>query len=133
MPAIYPSAKESFLKKEISWINDPIVAILVGTNSYTYSPFHASLADVPVSARIAMSGTLINRTADSGVADADDTTFLSVFGNVADAVILVKYTGTELQSPLVCYLDSGVNLPVNPDGSNITLNWSNGASKIFKI
>lgn len=80
-----------------------------------------------------MSGTLANRTADSGVADADNTTFLSVFGNAADAVILVKYTGTELQSPLVCYLDSGVNLPVNPDGSNITLNWSNGASKIFKI
>lgn len=131
--AIYPAAKQAFLQAEIDWVNDPVVALLVGTNSYTYSPFHASLADVPATARVALSGTLANRTATYGVADADPITFLSVFGDLANAVILVKYTGTDIASPLLAYLDDGVNLPVNPDGGNITVNWSNGASKIFKI
>ena len=55
--AIYPSAKQAFMKAQIDWDTDPVVALLIGTNSYTYSPFHASLADVPAAARVAMSDT----------------------------------------------------------------------------
>jgi len=137
--AIYPAAKEKMLNGQIDWLNDPIVAVLVstgttsGSNAYTFSPYHASFADVPAGARVAMSGTLTVRTSTYGVADAADTVLLSVFGNVASAVLLVSYTGTDIQSPLIAYLDEGVNIPVNPDGGTITLQWSNGNSRIFAL
>lgn len=119
---------------QLSWLTDPVVAVLVGTQYYTYSDAHASLLDLPVTARIAASGTLTGRTAVLGVADADDTSFGSVTGNAAQAVVLTTDTGTEATSYLIAYLDSaGSTLPVNPDGSIISLAWSNGQNKIFSL
>ena len=118
MDRLYSAAKEKFLSGELNWLTDPVVAVLVGTQHYTYSDAHATLSDLPVIARIAVTtGTLTGRTATLGVADAEDTTFGTVLGNVANAVILCVDTGVEATSGLIAYLDSGVGLPVNPDGS----------------
>lgn len=131
---LYPSAKEKFMSGQLNWLTDPIVAVLVGTQYYTYSGAHVSLLDLPLAARIAASGTLSNRTATLGVADADDTSFGTVIGNPAQAIVLATDTGTDASSYLVAYLDTaGTTLPVNPDGSVISVAWSNGASKIFAI
>lgn len=131
---IYPTAKQRFLSGQLNWLTDPISAVLVGTQYYTYSDAHATLLDLPVAARIAASGTLTNRTAVLGVADADDTSFGSVIGNPAQAVVLAMDTGVDATSYLVAYIDTaGSTLPVNPDGSVISLAWSNGAFKIFSL
>lgn len=119
---------------QLNWLTDPVVAVLVGTQYYTYSDAHATLLDLPVTARIAASGTLTNRTATLGVADADDTSFGSVIGNSAQAVVLASDTGVDATSYLIAYIDTaGSTLPVNPDGSTISLVWSDGADKIFSL
>ena len=133
MNAIYPNAKELFLTGQLDWLSDPIVAVLVSTQFYTYSPNHATLLDLPVTARVAASGTLTGMSVLGGVVDADDTTFGSVTGNVASAVILTRDRGTDASSNLICYLDSGTSFPVSPDGGVINLVWSNGSSRIFSI
>jgi hypothetical protein len=132
--AIYPACKELMLTNQFDWLTDPIVAVLVGTSNYTYSQFHATLADVPPAARVAVSGTLTGRTVSSGIVDANDTQFGSTIGNPVNAVILCSYTGSDLLSPLVAYLDQAASgLPLNPNGQPILITWSNGASKIFSL
>lgn len=134
MDHLYPSAKQAFLSGQLNWLTDPVVAVLVGTQYYSYSDAHATLLDLPLLARIAVTtGTLDNRTATLGVADADDASFGSVIGNMANAIILCTDTGTDGTSRLIAYLSSGSGVPVNPDGSVINVVWSNGASKIFAI
>lgn len=134
MDAIYPSAKQAFLSSAINWLSDPVICVLISTGNYTYSSAHASLADVPMAARIAASGTLANRTALLGVADADDVTFGTTFGNVINAVILCSNTGTDISSPLIAYLDQALSgLPLNPNGNPITVVWSNGSAGIFAL
>jgi hypothetical protein len=130
--AIYPSAKEKFLNNTLNWLTDPVVCVLVGTSDYTFSAAHATLADVPAAARIAMSGTLAGRSATLGVADATDISFGSVTGNLVNAVILCSGTGSS--SPLIAYLDQAFSgLPLNPNGSPISITWDNGQSKIFAL
>jgi len=128
---LYPSGKERFLSGQLNWLTDPVVAVLVGTQYYTYSDAHATLLDLPLTARIAVTGTLTGRTATLGVADADDASFGSVIGNMGNAIILCTDTGTDATSALIAYLDTGGGVPVNPDGSVISIAWSNGANKIF--
>lgn len=134
MNRIYPRAKEAFMSGTLNWLTDPVVAVLVGTQYYTYSSAHATLLDLPVTARIAASGTLTNRTASLGVADADDVSFGTVIGSVAQAVVLTTDTGVDATSNLIAYLDqAGSTLPINPDGSEISISWSNGGYKIFSL
>lgn len=132
--AIYPAAKERFLSGTLNWLTDPVACVLVGTAGYTYSSAHATLADVPLAARIAISGTLANRTASMGVADASDVTFGTVFGSMVNAVVLCSNTGSDIHSPLIAYLDTAVaGLPLQPNGNPITITWDNGQSKIFAL
>ncbi len=130
--AWYLPGKEKFLTGQIDWVNDPIVAVLVGTANYTFSQYHGWLADVPVSARMGVSGTLVNRTGTYGVADADDTTVNSVgISYPVNAIILSGSTGNDATSALICYLGTGVNF--TPTGGNVLITWPNGASKIFAL
>lgn len=134
MDHLYPSAKQAFLSGQLNWLTDPIVAVLVGTQYYTYSDAHATLLDLPLQARIAVTtGTLANRTAALGVADADDASFGSVIGNMGNAIMLCTDTGSDSTSLLIAYLDAGAGVPVNPDGSIINVAWSNGDTKIFAL
>jgi len=131
---IYPSAKQKFLSGSLNWLTDPVVCVLVGTSNYTFSAAHASLADVPAAARIAVSGTLTGRSATLGVADAADITFGPVTGGNVNAIILCSNSGTDLTSPLIAYLDQAFSgLPLVPNGSPVAITWDNGQSKIFAL
>lgn len=130
---IYPAAKDRFLSGKLSWLTDPVVAVLVNTSYYVYSDAHATLLDLTVASRIAATGTLTGRTVLNGVVDADNVSFGSVTGNPAKAVVLTTDNGTDASSYLIAYLDSGTSFPINPDGGIIQLTWNNGASKIFAI
>lgn len=131
--ALYTAGKQALLTGGIAWGTDDIRAILIDAADYTVNlSTHDNLDDIPAAARVA-TVALTGETASGGVADAADTTFTAVSGDVSEAVVLYKHTGTEATSTLIAYIDTATGLPVTPNGGDITVTWSNGASKIFAL
>lgn len=131
--ALYDSGRNAFLKGEIDWENDTITVALIDTDDYTFSASHEFLDDVSGSAIVA-TAALSGMTAVDGVADADNVTFTSVSGDQSEALIIYKDTSDPETSQLIAYIDTAVSgLPVSPNGGDITVQWSDGPNKIFKL
>lgn len=130
--ALYDKGRESFLKGEISWNSDNIKVALVDTGTYTVAisshQYFSSVTGV-----VATSGNLTGKTTTNGVADASDVVLTSVSGVTCEALVIYQDTGTPSTSRLIAYIDSATGLPVTPNGSDLTIVWDNGASKIFKL
>jgi hypothetical protein len=132
--ALYDLGRQAFLEGTIAWLTDNIKAVLVDTAAYSPNlAEHANLSDIPGGARIATSGNLATKTSTAGVADADDLTFSGVTGTSCEALVLYKDTGVAGTSKLIGYFDTATGLPVSPNGGDITVQWDNGANKIFKL
>lgn len=132
--ALFDKGREAFLNADIDWANDDIRVILVDAADYTVNlTTHDALDDVALAARVAVSSALSSKTSTNGVADAADVTFPLVTGDQSEALILYKHTGTESTSLLIAYIDTATGLPVTPNGGDITVQWDNGANKIFKL
>lgn len=129
--AFYPKWKEALLQGlSDSTLNGTVKAALVDTGTYTYSSAHDFLNDL--SGIIATGVTLTSKTYADGYFDAADTTWPSVSGSTAEAIVIYIDTGNPATSRLVAYIDTGVTgLPVTPNGGNITAQWH--ASGIFRI
>lgn len=130
--ALYPKAKESFLKGEISVLSDTISITLIDTGQYTYSASHQFRSDVPNAAVISTTN-LSDKTAANGVFDAADATFSSVTGANAEALIIFQNTGSNSTSRLIAYIDSATGLPILPNGGDITVAFSSGSNRIFSL
>lgn len=131
---LYIAAKNAFLTGQMDWTSDTIKVSLV--RGYTLNQGHTMLADITSSGGtiVATSAALSSTTATGGVADADDTTFeLVPAGPACDTLIIFKDTGDPSTSPLIAYIDSGGNLPITPNGGDITVTWDDGAAKIFSL
>jgi ApbE superfamily uncharacterized protein (UPF0280 family) len=130
--ALYGKGREKFLSGDIAWDTDNIKVSLVDTGTYTVvidtHEFYSDLSGV-----VADSGNLASKTVALGVADAADVTFSSVTGSSAEALVIWKDTGTASTSPLIAYIDTATNLPITPNGGDITVAWDSGANKIFKL
>lgn len=122
--AWYPKFKEAALSGDVDLTTDDVRAILIDSADYTYSAAHDFLDDVAGGARVAVSPTLTTPVVTNGVFDADNTTFPSVAGDQSEVVLLYIHTGTDSTSRLVCYIDSGTNLPVTPNGLDIECQWN---------
>jgi hypothetical protein len=134
MNAKYARASEQFLSGQINWLSDPIKAVLLDTTVYVVNvATHQALSDIPVGARLAVSGTFSGKSASNGVADANDVAIVGVSGNPVRAVVLFKDTGVENTSTLICYLDQGLGLPLTPSGGTVNLVWDNGTNRIFAL
>jgi len=120
------------MTKQLDLLTDPVLGVLVSAG-YVTSHNHASLADIPVICRVAFSGTLENRAVVAGVFSADPTVASAVIGDDVVAVVLVSYSGTDSSSPLIAFLDQSSNLPANPTGGDLVLNWDTTTYKIFAI
>ena len=132
--AIYDPGRESFLKGEIAWQTDNIKCVLVKTSEgYTFSAAHQYLSSIDVGDRVATSGNLGTKTTTNGVADAADVTFSAVTGDDCGAVVIYKDTADPATSNLIAYIDDATGLPVTPNGGDITIQWDDGANKIFKL
>lgn len=136
--ALYDKAREAFLSQgtSIDIDGDNIKAALVRTDGGHYAVDLAAdefLDDIAGGDIIATSGNLASKTVAAGVFDAADVTFTTVSGAQVGAVVLYKDTGVAGTSPLIAYIDTATGLPLTPSGSDITVSWSNGASKIFKL
>lgn len=132
--ALYDKGREAFLNGGINWLSDDIRVILTDASDYTVSlATHQNLLDIPVAARVAVSSALTSKSSTNGVADAGDVTFPLVTGDRSEALIIYKHTGTESTSTLIAYIDTATGLPVTPNGGDITVQWDNGANKLFKL
>ena len=132
--ALYDKGRQAFLNGGINWLSDDIRVILTDASDYTVSlAEHQNLLDIPVAARVSVSSALGSKTSTNGVADAADVTFPLVTGDKSEALIIYKHTGTESTSTLIAYIDTATGLPVTPNGGDITVQWDNGANKLFKL
>lgn len=137
MNALYQLARTSFLTQNpsIDWDTDNIKIVL--TRSYTPNlTTDQFLSNVTGGGGtlVATSGNLTGKTVVNGVADADDVTFTAVAAGAAcDYIIGYKDTGVAGTSPLIFAINSATNLPVTPNGGDITCAFDAGANKIFSI
>lgn len=130
--ALYSKAKEAFLNSSINMVANTIIISLVDTGVYTYSASHQYRSEVSNSAVIS-STTLTNKTITNGVFDADDATFSSVTGANCEALLIFQDSGIQNTSRLIAYIDSATGLPILPNGGDISVAFSSGASKIFAL
>jgi hypothetical protein len=139
--ALFDPGREGFLAGEIDWDTAVIKVALV--RSYTFSAAHKFVSDVTTAGGVlhVTSSALTSKTVTSGVADAADVTFTAVAANASGHSILVFQSsavggGSDVAATLqrvIAYIDTGTNLPVTPNGGDITIAWDNGANKIFKL
>jgi len=138
----YPLGLKHFGFGDVVWkaaAGSTIKATLVDAADYTYNVAHEymNLDTMLAAAKVAVSSgmTLID-AATGGVLDANDVTWSTVSGDVAEAVVLWKDGGgggtsqsgtTDL---LLTYADDYTGLPVTPNSGNINCNWDNSANKI---
>lgn len=131
---LYDYGREGFLTGQIDWSSNTIRAVLVDTTQYTVNlNTDRWLSDIPSAARVSTSGPLTSKTTTAGIAGAANATFTAVSGNECAAIAIYKDTGTASTSRLIAYLTTAVNLPINPDGSNIEIQWDTSTNKIFKL
>lgn len=119
MNSYYTPFKDALGNKLIDLINDTIVAYAIDTADYTFDAAHEDLADLPVAARVAVSGALSGKTLVDGVFDSDNPTLPSVTGDEFEAVVLYDQTADKL----ISYFDG---YTVTPNGNNIDLNVDAG-------
>ena len=130
--ALYSKAKEAFLNGSINMVANTVTIALVDTGVYTYSASHQYRNEVSNSAIIS-STSLSSKTVTNGVFDADDATFTSVTGANCEALLIFQDTGVQSTSRLIAFIDSATGLPILPNGGDITVVFSSGASKIFAL
>lgn len=128
--AIYPLYKQALLDASTDVdINDGTVKVALSTAAYNsahqyYSSVSASTVGTPQ--------TINNTTVTNGLFDGDDVTYTAVTGSTVTALIIYIDTGNTATSRLVAFFDTSVtNLPVTPNGGNITITWN--ASGIFQL
>lgn len=129
---LYPRAKQDFLGAGLNLSSNTIKILLIDTGVYTFSTSHTARSDVPNTA-VVSTATLANKTITNGVFDADDATFTTVTGANCEALIIMHETGTQSTSRLIAYIDTATGLPILPNGGDITVRFSSGASKIFAL
>ena len=132
--ALYDAGRNAFAKGDIDWLNDTIKCQLLDADYTPNLSTNDFLDDVASAARVGTAQTLAGKTASAGVVDANDVVFTAVTNATNVTMILIyKDTGVEGTSQLIALYDTATNLPVTPNGGDITVQWSSGANKIFKL
>lgn len=99
-----------------------------GTDQYWSTPA-ANVVGTPVQ----LTSPTVTIASGNAVFNAANVTFTSVSGATATQIVIYKNTGTTTTSPLIANINVANNLPVTPNGSNITISWDTGANKIFAL
>ena len=140
--AVYPKWKEQIAQNNAAAAlngsgTTGVYACLVDTAIYTYNAanefYDAGGANDVVDALIGTPVELGTKTYTAGLFDAADTTFPTVSGASAEAIVLfVKNAGAQTTWRLFAYIDQATSgLPVTPNGGNIVVTWN--ASGIVQI
>jgi len=131
--ALYVKGKEKILSGAINFVTDTLKVALV-ENDYAQNlatdEFYTSIAAHVLDTPEALTG----KTVTGGVFDAADSTFAAVAaGPTSEGVVIYKDTGVEATSPLIAYIDTITGFPLVMNGGDVTIQWDNGAYKIFSL
>lgn len=103
------------------------------SDAYTYSAAHEFLSDVSATV-LNTAQTLGSKAVTGGVFDAADVVYTAVTtGANAKFVALYVDTGVAGTSSLVMLIDTATGLPMATNGGDLTVQWDNGANKIFSL
>lgn len=133
--ALYAKGKEKLLSSTsaISLDTDVIKVALVKDDyaqNLTTDEFYTSIS----ASVIGTPQTLASKTITAGVFDAADITFATVTaGSVCEGVVIYKDTGVAGTSSLLAYIDVISGFPLTTNGGDVTIQWDNGAYKIFSL
>lgn len=128
---LYPKGAEKILGS-VNLSTDTIKAALL-SDAYTYSAAHEFLSDVSATVLDAAE-TLASKSITGGVFDAADAVFALVApGANAKFVALYVDTGVAGTSSLIMLIDTATGIPMATNGGDITVQWDNGANKIFSL
>jgi hypothetical protein len=130
--ALYTLARQSFLNGGINWGSADIRVALVDS-TYTVNLATDQYVSTITAKIVARSSTLTSVTSTGGVANAANVTFSSVSGSAVNYIVIYANTGTDSTSQLIAYFDTATNLPITPNGGNITISFDTGANKIFVL
>ena len=130
--ALYTLARQSFLNGGIDWATADLRVALVNS-SYTVNLATDQYISTVAANIVARSSSLTSVTSTGGVANAANVTFSSVSGSTVSYFVIYAYTGTDSTSQLIAYFDTASNLPITPNGGNITISWDTGSNKIFVL
>lgn len=136
----YARFREGILVADYDLLVASVKASLV--RGYTYNDAHDTVADV-VAAGGVLNGTTAALTTPSvtnGVFNADPAS-LTAAASASNHGILVYQASAvtggadvpQAQQLLVCYLDVGTGLPIQPGTNIVNIVWSVGANKIFAV
>lgn len=134
--ALYDKGRESFLSQNpaLDWDTDVIKIVLVDAADYVKNlAADQYLSAIAAAGRVATSAALAGKTVAAGVADANDVTLSAVTGDPSEEVVIYKEGAADTSSPLIANIDTATGLPVTPNGGDITVQWDNGANRIFKL
>lgn len=131
---LYVKGKEQLGLGNINFLGTKITACLVDTSIYNADlSIDAFQSDIPVQAIIAEK-TMTGCTFENAVFDADDLVFPSLLSlQAVGAIVIFQDSGAYSTSPLIAYVDSAPQLPVMPDGTDFTIMWDNGPTRIFSL
>lgn len=146
MTAAYRTGVEHIMDQTVALVTDDIRLCFLrktGASPYAIDQLHEFFSDLgssPVGVNggsaitdgIALTGKFLDQPVP-GVFDAIDPLLADVAsGLVLDSLAIYKNRGVgqEGASELVCYID---NFTIDPNGSDITVNFSNGVSRILRL
>ena len=131
--ALYTKAKEKILSGAINFVDDTIKVALV-KNTYPQNLTNDEFFSAIAAYVVGTPQTLASKTIANGVFDAADAAFPAVAsGDTLEGVAIYKDTGVAGTSALIAYVDTITGFPLATNGSDLTIQWSNGAYRIFSL
>jgi hypothetical protein len=130
--ALFNKGRQNILEADIDWLVDDIKVVLI-KSTYTFDNNDEFIADLG-SVLNGESANLGSKTSTDGVADAADTSLVATDAAACNALVIFKDTGNTATDLLIAYIDTATGLPFTPaSGGTVTIAWSDGANKIFKL
>jgi len=123
------------------------IGVLLVENTYIFDPSHTSLLDVVTHEasgtgygrrRITFANRSTSSSSDGGsLLVADGTVFWSFIDAGTDLRVILFFSDTNLDNnsnPLLCYYDTGSNIPIDTDGGDVALNFNSlGALRLKNV
>jgi hypothetical protein len=124
----YPLGLQHFAQGDIAFLTDTIKVALVA-QPYTFSATDQFVSNLTagspaISQIVARSGAVTGKSAAAGVLSGNVPNLTAVSGAPVYYVVLYKDTGSDATSPLIVYYDTGTNLPLTPNGGDISATFS---------
>lgn len=130
----YEAGLRAFANKEVDWDIDDIRVTLVGTSYVPDAVNHDFYDDITNVIQDGAASIQNSSVAGAGVLDADNYSFTGVTGTEVSYLVVSLYNATaSLRQLLFCIDTAGANLPFTPNGSDVTIQWSDGAGKIAQL